>query len=147
MSWLGALDVAGTGVTAAGVRMGVIAENLANSDTTRTEVGGPYRRRVVVLASSPLEGSAFRPPVGWRPGEGELVGVTVREIAEAPDPVKRVYEPGHPDADAQGYVAMPNVQVPLEMADLVVASRVYQANVTALQTLRRSLSESLNLLS
>lgn len=144
MSWWQALEVSGSGVRAASVRMSVIAENVANADATRTPEGGPYRRRVVLLGSAPSG------PSGW-PGRGADVGgarlgVQVLGIIATQEPLRRVYQPGHPDADAQGYVAVPNVEVPLEMADLAVANRVYQANTVALQTLRRSLNDTISLL-
>ncbi|HEY3397667.1 MAG TPA: flagellar basal body rod protein FlgC [Armatimonadota bacterium] len=135
MSWCQALDVSGSGLRAASLRMSVVAENIANADATRTPEGGPYRRRVVLLGSAPgLDGAGLR-------------GVQVVGVTAAAGAARRVYQPGHPDADAQGYVQVPNVDVPLEMADLTVANRVYQANTVALQTIRRSLNETINLLS
>jgi flagellar basal-body rod protein FlgC len=144
MSWLSGLSVAGSGVRASSLRMDIIAQNIANADATRTPEGGPYHRQVVLL------GSAVTSPIpafgGADAGPDAGGGVQIEGITDAPDPIRRVYNPGHPDADAQGYVQMPNVDLPMEMADLTVASRVYQANVAAMQTIRRSLNEAVNML-
>ncbi len=147
MNWLRAVEVAGSGIRAASVRMSVIAENLANAEATRTPEGGPYQRQVVLLSSTPVQDTwpSIMSEQGFR--GTELEGVQVTGIVLAQQPTKLVYDPSHPDADAEGYVEMPNVDVPLEMADLTVANRVYQANVAALQTIRRSLNEAIDLLS
>jgi flagellar basal-body rod protein FlgC len=146
MSWFDTLHVAQSGVSVASTRMSVIAENLANAEATRTPEGGPYRRQVALLGTA-ATGAEQRP---WEAGlsgpDSSAQGVRVVDIVDAPDPTKRVYEPSHPDADAQGYVEMPNVDVPMEMVDLTVASRIYQANIAAMQTVRRSLNEAISLL-
>ena len=112
------VDIAISGLRAEALRMNVIAANIANSLTTRTDAGGPYRRRSVVLSTG---------------GEG-LSGVRIERVApDLSTAPKRVYLPGHPDADAQGYVLMPNVQLPVEMMNLVAATRAYQANAAVLK--------------
>ncbi len=112
------VDIAISGLRAEALRMNVIAANIANSRTTRTDAGGPYRRRSVVLSTG---------------GEG-LSGVRIERVApDLSTAPKRVYLPGHPDADAQGYVLMPNVQLPVEMMNLVAATRAYQANAAVLK--------------
>jgi flagellar basal-body rod protein FlgC len=133
-SLFGSLGISGSGMTAERMRMDVIAENLANADTTRTEDGTPYRRKEVVLQSA---GSSF---------QNVLDGVQVAGIVDDPTPPRRVYEPGHPDADAQGYVTLPNVDPVTEMTDLITASRGYEANVTAMNDAKQMFSKSLDIL-
>ena len=150
MKWLDAFDLIASGLQAQRLRMEVVAQNLANADVTRTPEGGPYRRKELVLASSQ------RPPVDLPPfarlmsklaGSGPVAGgVEVVEVRDDPTPPRLVYDPGHPDADDEGYVLMPNVDVPIEMADMIAAARAYEANAAALQTLRQSLAHALELL-
>lgn len=116
------LEVSASGLAAQRTRMDVASANLANVSTTRTDAGGPYKRRDVVLAS---EG-------GFLPGEEG--GVRVAEIREDDTPPRLEHDPGHPDADANGYVAYPNVNLVEEMVDMITASRAYEAGVTALDT-------------
>ncbi len=150
MGWLKGLEVAASGLSAQRVRMEVVAENLANADVTRTPEGGPYRRKEVVLAARGAYPGIYLPPMVkyavMQVGSGEPARVMVAGIAEDPSPPKLVYEPGHPDADANGYVRMPNVDVPMEMVDLLSAARAYEANATALRTLRESVQRALELL-
>jgi flagellar basal-body rod protein FlgC len=143
-----ALGVSATGLAAQRLRMDVIANNLANVDST-TGVGEAYRRRVVVMGEAP-SGAQFRLP---RPGgtqaggaEGDLHGVNVVQIAEDQTPLRRVYEPGNPLADQFGYVTKPNVNPVTEMVDMVAASRSYQANVTAFDATKNMAKEALRLL-
>ena len=129
MSIFRAMDISASGLTAQRFRMDVIAENIANMDTTRTENGEPYRRRVTVFEQQPGESfsSHLSSAVGGAPG-----GVRVAGVAEDPSPLKLAYDPDHPDANAQGYVEKPNVDVVTEMVDMISASRSYEANVTAI---------------
>ena len=126
------------------------AENLANAQTTRGANGGPYRRKEVVLqqaASGPDFGSQLRVAMGGAGGGTQTPGgVEVAQIAEDAAPNKMVYDPGHPDANAQGYVAMPNVDSVTEMVDLISSSRSYEANVTAMQASKQMFSKTLDLL-
>jgi flagellar basal-body rod protein FlgC len=148
MGLFDALNISGSGLTADRLQMDVTSENLANAQTTRTATGGPYQRQQVVLQEiqpsgfqSALEGamgSSSGPPAG---------GVQVAGIVNDPSPPRLVYEPGNPDANAQGYVAMPNVNPVTEMVDLISASRNYEANVTAMQTTKSMYEKSLTLLS
>jgi flagellar basal-body rod protein FlgC len=145
-----ALDVAGSGLSAERLRMDVTAENLANANTTRTAAGGPYRRKVVVLEQQ-AGGSSFQSALAsqMNGGSGSSVkgtGVQVAGIAEDTTPNRKVYDPGHPDADAQGYVEMPNVDSVSEMVDLISASRAYEANVTAMQSAKTLFTKTLDLL-
>jgi flagellar basal-body rod protein FlgC len=116
--------------------MDTISGNLANVNTTRTPDGGPYQRRVPVFQERLMEaigGQDERIRKGWF-GLYKSSGVRVTEIAEDDTPPRLVYQPDHPDANADGYVAFPNVNVVKEMADLMVASRAYEANLTVVET-------------
>ena len=132
MSLFGALDISASGLSAERMRMDVTAENLANAQTTRGANGQPYRRKEVILQTA-----------GGARGAG---GVQVAQIAEDTTPGKLVYDPGHPDANAQGYVQMPNVDTVTEMVDLIDSSRSYEANVTAMQASKQMFSKTLDLL-
>jgi flagellar basal-body rod protein FlgC len=151
MSIFGALDISASGLSAERMRMDVTAENLANAQTTRGANGQPYRRKEVVLQNVQADGfqSALANAAGGMPGMGssqQAGGVQVAGIAEDPSAPRMVYDPGHPDANAQGYVAMPNVNSVTEMTDLISASRSYEANVTALQTAKTMFSKTFDLL-
>lgn len=142
MSLFGAIDTAATGLSAERLRMDVTAENLANAQTTRGADGQPYRRKVVVLEEQ--TGASFGAALdGAMHRRG---GVTVSAIAEDSTPNRLVYDPGHPDADARGYVSMPNVQPVAEMVDLITASRGYEANVTVMQTAKQMFTKTLEIL-
>ena len=133
-----AINASATGLDAQRARMEVAISNMANAESTRGADGQPYRRREVVLESKPFE-SSFDP-------SGDAVhGVRVAAILEDDAPFARRYEPGHPDADAEGYVAVPNVDVPEEMVDMVSAARAYQANLTAIGLIRDTIARALEL--
>jgi flagellar basal-body rod protein FlgC len=139
VSFLDSLGISASALTAERLRMDVTAENLANAQTTRTAQGGPYRRKVVELAEDPQGFGASL--------QGALnTGVKVAGIAQDTTPLKTVYDPGHPDADAKGYVKMPNVEPVEEMVDLITEQRAYEANVTAMQTAKNMFSKTLDLL-
>jgi flagellar basal-body rod protein FlgC len=144
MGLFDAIDVAGSGLAAERLRMDVTAGNLANAQTTQGANGQPYRRREVVLQEAQpsqsfgsMLASASSSPVN---------GVQVAGIVEDPSAPRRVYDPGHPDADAQGYVTLPNVNPVTEMVDLISASRSYEANVTSMQTAKQLFTKTLELL-
>ena len=132
-----AIDIAGSGLTAERLRMDVTAENLANAQTTRGADGQPYRRKEVVLQE---RGGGFGSQLD------KAMGVEVAGVVEDQTPLKRVYDPGHPDADAQGYVSMPNVDTVTEMVDLISAQRAYEANVTAMQAAKQMFAKTLEIL-
>ena len=113
--------------------MDVIANNVANIDTTRTTDGGPYRRQVATLASNDPSsfGAVF---AGQQAQIG--TGVRVASIVEDPAPLNRVYDPQHPDADADGFVLKPNVNLVTEMTDLVAAQRAYEASATVMSSIK-----------
>jgi flagellar basal-body rod protein FlgC len=138
MGLFDALDASGSALSAERLRMDVTAENLANAQSTRSADGsGPYKRKQVVLAQA---GSSCADSLQ------AARGVRVAGIVEDSTPARRVYDPGHPDADAQGYVTMPNVNTVTEMTDLIGASRAYEANVTAMQTAKSMFARTLDLL-
>jgi len=147
MGMFDGLEISASGLTAERMRMDVVAQNLANAQTTRGADGQPYRRQEVVLQErTPTSGfgAALAGAMGGRTGSPG--GVQVAQIAKDHPPLKRVYDPGHPDADADGYVQMPNVDSVSEMVDLISAQRAYEANVTAMQAAKQMFSKTLELL-
>jgi flagellar basal-body rod protein FlgC len=149
MGLFDALEISASGLTAERLRMDVTAENLANAQTTRGADGGPYRRKVAILqqaGAGPNFSAQLRTAMGAAGGGSTPGGVQVSAVVEDETPSKMVYDPGHPDADAQGYVAMPNVDTVTEMVDLISASRSYEANVTAMQASKQMYSKTLDLL-
>lgn len=128
------LRVSASALQAERVRMNTIAENIANAETTRTPAGGAYRRRQVILAAA--AGMA----------KGAAAGVRVAAVQEDQRPGPLVLDPSHPDANAEGYVQMPNVSLPAEMVDMMIATRAYEANAQALRAQRQSQERSLELL-
>jgi len=124
------MEISASGLRAEWVRMQVVANNVANAETTKTPEGGPYRPQQVVF-STLMDG---------------LNGVTVAGIVPSSKPPRMVHNPTHPDANAEGYVAMPDVQVPLEMIDLLTASRAYEANLAAMRKFKMICEEALKLL-
>ena len=147
MSLFGSLDISASALSAERLSMDVTAENLANAQSTRTANGGPYRRKEVVLESTGDGGfaGALASARGGS-GSGPDGGVRVSGIVEDQTPNRLVYDPGHPDANAQGYVSMPNVNPVTEMVDLISASRSYEANVTAMQTSKQMFTKTLDIL-
>ncbi len=127
---LRSLHINGSALTAERTRLDVISENIANAQTTRGADGGPYRRKEVI----------FEALLGQEAG-----GVRVAEIVPSNRPLERVHNPGHPDADPEGYVSMPNVNVVEEMVDMVAASRAYEANVAAVNTTKAMIAKALEL--
>jgi len=161
MGLFDAIDIAGSGLSAERVRMDVTAENLANAQSTRTAAGGPYRRQEVELQAVPPGdfGSALEGAMGPSetvPGaaattstsgaEAPSGGVEVTGIVNDPSPDQLVYEPSNPEANAKGYVQMPNVNTVTEMTDLISESRSYEADVTAMQTSKSMFNSTLELL-
>jgi flagellar basal-body rod protein FlgC len=130
------LEISASGLRAQRLRLDVVASNLANANATRTADGaGPYRRRSVVFRSAPLEQS-FEQVLRSSPHVNALRAVEVSGIREDQSEPRRVHDPGHPDADADGYVAYPNVNTVSEMVDLMTATRAYEANVQAIRAMR-----------
>ena len=132
----GAFAISHSGLRAQRIRIDTIANNVANINTTRTPQGGPFRRQMAIFASEPLE------PAPIEDGRG----VDVPEIVPDMSPFKTVYDPGHPDADQNGYVLLPNINVAVEMVDLVSASRSYEANVASISATKRILRKALEII-
>jgi flagellar basal-body rod protein FlgC len=125
-----AMEVAASGLGAERTRMNTIASNLANARTTRTEAGGPYKKLDPVFVAVPM-GEGL--PTG---NDAAVSLVKVQRIAQDSRDPQMVYEPGHPDADARGYVRYPNVNVVEEMVNMITASRAYEAGVTSLESIK-----------
>lgn len=149
MSLFGGLEISASGLTAERARMDVIAENLANANSTRGANGLPYQRKAVVLGATPLRFSdalnqaRTSASANAKPEAG---GVQVKAVVADGAPGRRVYDPQHPDADAQGFVTLPNVNPVTEMVDLISASRAYEANATALNTSKQMFQRTLDIL-
>ena len=139
MNLLTALDVNASGLTAQRQRVEVSSANLANSQTTRTEDGGAYRRKDVVFQTS-----SFQDSLGSAINAG-VQGVEVSGVVDDARPFDRRYEPGHPDADKDGYVSYPNVNAMEEMANLVEASRSYEANIAAIGIVKTMINRTLDI--
>jgi flagellar basal-body rod protein FlgC len=131
MDFFDAIQTSASGLSAQRLRMNLISANLANIKTTRTPEGGPYRRREAVFAARPVEAS-FKEVLSNR-RKNMMAGVEVDRIVEDSNPPVMKYDPGHPDADSNGYVAMPNINLMEEMVNMISASRSYEANVIALK--------------
>lgn len=133
---IGAREIAVSGLKAQRVRMNIIANNIANAETTRTPAGGAFRRQLTVLRGEQLH----------RGSNPEKVGVRVKGIESDVSPLKSVFDPAHPDADANGYVAFPNVNLAVEMVDLLAAQRAYEANVAVISSGSRMRQRALDIL-
>lgn len=154
MSFLNSINIIGSGLTAQQLRLDVVSENVTNSQTTRVENGeGAYRRKMVVFEAvsgrNSFRAALARAAAGAVPNAGAAPnagGVRVTQIVEDEDtPMKMVYDPSHPDADDQGYVELPNVDMVMEMADAMAASRAFASNVTAFNTLKTVISSGLEI--
>jgi len=134
-----AITASASALSAERTRIEVAVSNLANAESTRGPDGQPYRRRDVVLAADRTK--SFDTALG----QAGAVGVSVAAVVEDQAPFRRRYEPSHPDADAEGFVALPNVEPQNEMVDLIGASRAYQANLTAISLIRDLVAKALEL--
>ena len=153
MSFLNTVNIVGSGLTAQQLRLDIVAENVTNSQTTRTENGGgAYRRKIVVFEAvsgrdtfrDVMARTATR-AVSNTAAPENAGGVRVTQILEDDAPMKIVYDPTHPDADEDGYLEMPNVDMVKEIADAMAASRAFASNVTAFNTLKSVISSGLEL--
>lgn len=140
MSKFVGFDILSSGMQAQRIRMNIITSNLANARTTRTEAGGPYRRLEPVFQSLPQGDDAFADDF-----QSAMRGVKVVGVAEDQTPFQRMYDPGHPDAAADGYVDLPNVNVVEEMVNLVTASRSFEATTQAFQTVRSTMLRAMDI--
>jgi len=149
MGMFPALGISSTGLAAERLRMDVIANNLANADSTNG-VGDAYHRKAVTMAPAPGGAEFALPrPAGNASTEGvaDLHGVAVTGIVEDTAPLKKVYDPGNPEADTKGYVTKPNVNAVTEMVDMVAATRAFQANVTAFEATKAMAKDALRIIS
>jgi flagellar basal-body rod protein FlgC len=137
--------ISASALTAERLRMDVISNNIANANTTRTLDGGPYIRQRVVFTPRFDPEPTFSPIVALMTPEGLPVGVRVVAIQKDPSPPRMVYDPGHPDANAEGYVAYPNVNTVNEMVDMISATRAYQANITAFNATKSMALQALSI--
>ncbi|NLL12984.1 MAG: flagellar basal body rod protein FlgC [Fibrobacter sp.] len=162
---LSGLEISASGMRAQRIRQNAISSNLANAETTRTDTGGPYRRKFVVftadsdrrdirllnkevaLAGSSTQENHLKIPPENFPRDERFFGngVNVAEIREDSRPPRMVYDPAHPDADEKGYVAMPNINIIEEMTDMIAATRAYEANVTAFNAMKGMYQQALSL--
>ena len=134
---LSAISASASALDAQRARMEVAVSNLANAESTRSANGEPYRRREIVLEAIPANGEVS--------GDVQAAGVRVAAVLEDRSDFRRRFDPGHADADANGYVATPNVDVPEEMVDMLGAARAYQANLTAIGLIRDTIQKALEL--
>jgi flagellar basal-body rod protein FlgC len=148
MGLFDAISIAGSGLTAERIRMDVTAENLANADTTKAANGQPYQRQEVVLQQigSSDFGGALSSAMHQSSSAQAPDGVEVAGIVSDSTPDQQVYDPGSPEADAKGYVKMPNISTVTEMTDLISESQSYQSDVTAMQTAKSMFTSTLGLL-
>ena len=161
MSFLNGFDISGYGLSAQRFRINLISSNIANANTTRTDEGGPYRRREVIfkavdfsdLLSQKMKEAGYLKdenpiddPAATPFPEPPLMSVRVDKVIRDDSPFKLRFDPTNPDADENGYVALPNVNPVIEMADLIEATRAYQANVAAYQSTKTMAQSSIDLL-
>ena len=138
MNFLKSFEISSSGLYAQRKRMDVIASNLANLETTRTEKGGPYRRKMVVMSAKPVKD--FDQVLS-----SKVQGVEIDDIVDDDAPFMKVYNPGHPDADEQGYVLKPNVDLIVEITNMLVAKRNFEANVTAVKSTKQMALKALEI--
>ncbi|HBU11749.1 MAG TPA: flagellar basal body rod protein FlgC [Clostridiales bacterium] len=143
MSFLGSMDISSSALTAQRLRMDVVAENVANINTTRTAEGLPYRRRYVVFQQR--EPQSFTQALNSSIAGVAGSGVRVTEIGEDQAELKLEYNPSHPDANEFGYVEMPNVELAREMVDMMSATRSYEANITVLNSTKTMAMSALDI--
>ena len=143
MQFLG-FDVIASGLTAQRLRMDVISGNMANVETTRTPEGGPYKRKVVLFQES--LNNAIAGPFGPGGSGTQPSGVKVSGIVEGTEPTRTIYAPQHPDADENGYVEMPNVNIVHEMTDMISATRAYEANLMTMNLAKSMYMKTLDIL-
>ena len=136
------MDISVSAINANRIHMELISSNLANIDTTRTEEGGPYRRKIPVFGEKPLQFSDALSAAQQKKMPG---GIEIKDIVEDPTPFQKVYNPGHPDADKQGYVSLPNVSMAKEMVDMVYVEKVYEANITAFNATKKMAQDTLSI--
>lgn len=143
MGLFDSINITSSALTAQKTRIDIISKNIANANTTRSTGGLPYRRQMVVFEED--KRTSFGTYLNKYKGEFDGGGVKISSIAEDEAPFKLKYDPGHPDADENGYVMMPNVEVISEMVDMIDAQRAYEANITAMNTTKSMLMKALDI--
>ncbi|MFW5836730.1 MAG: flagellar basal body rod protein FlgC [Desulfovibrionaceae bacterium] len=143
MDFMTALDVGASGLTSYRTYLNVISMNLANAKTTRTMEGGPYTRKSVAMEAQQVY-SPFDKEM-WNQLNRDLNGVAVRGVVQDERPFKEVYEPGHPDANQQGYVLYPDINVVEEMTNMIVAQRSYEANAQSIESVKNMFQKALTI--
>lgn len=143
MDFMTALDIGASALTTERLALNVTAMNLANAKTTRTPEGGPYRRRTIVQAATDVD-APFSKHMQTQL-DRELRGVRVLNVLPDQRPMKQVYEPGHPDANDQGMVTYPDINVVEEMTNLMLAQRNYEANTTTVETVKSMYTKALEI--
>ena len=138
MDFLTSLEISGSGLYAQRKRMDIIASNLANIETTHTQGGGPYRRKMGVMSTKPIE--AFD-----RVLNAQVEGVQIDDVVEDSSPFRMVYNPSHPDADENGNLLKPNVDLIVEMTNMVMAGRAFEANLSAIKSTRQMAVKALEI--
>ena len=138
MNFLQSLKISATGLCVQRKRMDVIASNLANIETTHTKKGGPYRRKIVVMSPKPIEG--FNKIL-----TSKAEGVKIDDIVEDKSPFKKAYNPSHPDADKNGYVFKPNVDLVVEVTNMLMARRAFEANIAAVKSTKQMALKALEI--
>ena len=149
MAFLSSMNIIGSGLTAQQLRLDVVSENITNMNTTRTEAGGAYQRKMVVLEAQDGRDSfrnvLARSSLSSNAGYNTAGGVRVTEIVEDPSDLKLMYDPTHPDANENGYVELPNVTLVKEVTDAMAATQAYSAGVTALNSLKTVINQALEI--
>lgn len=139
------LEISLSAISAERQRMELISSNIANVNTTRSIDGGPYKRKIAVLEENLLSFGDELKIAENKMSKNGLGGVVISEIVEDKSPMQKVYNPSHPDADKDGYVQLPNVSLSKEMVDMVEASRLYEANVTAYNIAKKMVQDTLSI--
>ena len=139
MDFLKSLDTSASGLYAQRKRMDIIASNLANIETTRTEKGGPYRRKMVVMRTKEMDQDFDKM------FNSSVKGVQIEDIVEDQTPFKKVYNPSHPDADSDGYLYKPNVDLIVETTNMMMARRAFEANIAAIKATRQMVIKALEI--
>lgn len=144
MSFFNSINVSATGLTAERLRMDLISDNIANANTTRTPSGTPYRRKIAIFREQ--QGDTFANMLTQAgSGYGIGTGVEIAGIEEDQSPFKKEFNPNHPDADENGFVSLPNVEVVNEMINMISASRAYEANITSINNTKNMAMKALEI--
>ncbi|MFW7380127.1 MAG: flagellar basal body rod protein FlgC [Oligoflexus sp.] len=144
MSFLKSMNISASGLAAQRIRMNVLSANLANANTTRTPEGGPYKRQDVVFSASPVNDNPFTDYLDEDWGT-QLNKVKVTQLHEDQRAPRKVHDPSHPDANVDGFVEMPNIQVMTEMVNMIAATRAFEANTTALNSSKAMATKALEI--